>query len=213
MMLTKLVEKGKPQLFFVHGGMTFKTRKDYLHFLATRKISLEERTKWSDAYLERALSNNFQIIKPRMPCKDNATYDAWKIHFERHFPYLRDDIILVGGSLGGIFLAKYLSEQRFPRKILSLYLVWPPVDNTLPGEDLVGGFTLKPNLSLIEENAKRVTLFFSQEDPVVPVTHAEKYRSKLPHARIIIYPHIQGHFEVSEFPELVQLIKKDLKGV
>ena len=105
------MRKEKNQIFYIHGGMTFKNNVDYLKFLKTRKIKIEERIKWSDKYLRNKLDKEFQIIKPRMPLQDNSKYEEWKIHFERHFPYLRDNIILIGSSLGGIFLAKYFSQK------------------------------------------------------------------------------------------------------
>ena len=123
--------KKKGQIFIVHGGMTFKNKKDYLHFLKTRKISTEKKISWSGDYLDKKLGRSFEIIRPRMPLQDYAQYDEWKIHFERFFPYLKNNIILIGSSLGGIFLAKYLSEHKFPKKILSTYLVCPPFDNTI----------------------------------------------------------------------------------
>ena len=33
----------KIQIFIIHGGMTFKNKKDYLRFLKTRKISIEKK--------------------------------------------------------------------------------------------------------------------------------------------------------------------------
>ena len=146
------IVKGKIQVFIVHGGMTFKNRKDYLKYLKTREISLEKRIRWSDDYLEEKLGRNFEIIRPRMPLQDDAKYGDWKIYFERHFPKLKNNIILIGVSLGGIFLVKYLSENKFPKKILATYLVCPPFDNTVTGEDLAGGFRLKSDLSKIEKN-------------------------------------------------------------
>ena len=202
--------KEKTQLFLIHGGMTFKKKSDYTHFLKTRKISIERKVRWGDEYLRNKLGKTLQIIQPRMPCQDNSKYEEWKLHFERHFPYLNDNIILIGGSLGGIFLAKYLSENKFPKKILSVYLVSPPFDNTLPGETLTGGFELKSDLSLLEKSTKNLYLLFSKDDDVVPISHAEKYRKKLKHAKIIIYKSKNGHFEIQEFPEIIEMVKKDL---
>jgi len=197
----------KIQIFFVHGGMTFKNKKDYLHFLKTREISVEEKIRWHNEFLKKNLSKNFEIIKPRMPLQDDAKYNEWKIHFERYFPYLRNNIILIGESLGGIFLAKYLSENRFPKKILSTYLICPPFDDTLPEEDLVGGFKLKSSLSLLEKNSKNLYLMFSRDDEVVPVAHAKKFKEKLKNAKIIIYKSKNGHFQISKFPEIIKMIK------
>ncbi len=191
--------------------MTFKNKKDYLYWLKTREVSVEKKITWSDSYLEKKLGNNFEIIKPRMPLQDNAKYEEWKIYFERFFPQLRNDIILIGSSLGGIFLAKYLSEHKFPKKILATYLICPPFDNSLSSEDLVGGFKLKSDLSLLEKNSKNLKLLFSKNDDVVPVIHAEKYRKKLPNADIIVYENKNGHFKISEFPEIIRMIKGDVR--
>lgn len=206
------MEKRKKQIFIIHGGMTFKNRKDYLQFLKTREISTEEKIRWTDNYLKSRLGKDFEIIKPRMPLQDNANYNDWKIHFERHFPKLRNNIILIGSSLGGIFLAKYLSENKFPKKILSTYLVCPPFDNTLSSEDLVGGFRLKPDLSMIEKNSKNLYLFFSKDDDVIPIAHAKKYEKKLKNAKITIFESKNGHFKISEFPEIIKMIRSDFSG-
>ncbi len=203
--------KMKTQIFFIHGGMTFKNKENYLKFLKTREITTDKKIKWHGEYLGKKLGKNFEIIKPRMPLQDYAKYDEWKISFERYFPYLRDNVILIGESLGAIFLAKYLSENKFSKKILSTYLIGAPFDNTLAGEDLVGGFKLKSDLSLMEKNCKNLNLLFSKNDDVIQVANAKKYRNKLKNANIIVYDNIKGHFSISEFPNIVKMIKKDVR--
>src|SRR4051812_8478973 len=111
--------KEKTQVLIIHGGMTFKKRTDYLHFLKVREVTLGKRIRWSDDYLDKKLGADFEITRPRMPLQDNAKYEEWKVHFERYVPKLKNNCILIGNSLGGIFLAKYLSENKFPKKILS----------------------------------------------------------------------------------------------
>ena len=191
--------------------MTFKNRKDYLHYLKNREVSLEKSKSWKGSYLDKNLGKNFEIIRPQMPLQDNALYEDWRIHFERFIPYIRNNVILIGNSLGGIFLAQYLSENKLPKKVLSTYLICPPFDDTCIGEDLVGGFKLKKDLSLLEKNSRNLTLMFSKDDDCVPVDHAEKYRAKLKNAKIIIYKSKNGHFRISNFPEIVKMIKSDVK--
>ena len=203
--------KKKTQIVLIHGGTTFKNHKDYLKFLKTRPVSIEKRIRWSEEYLDKRFGRDFEIIRPVMPLKENAKYNDWKVHFERFIPFLRNNLILIGTSLGGIFLARYLSENKFPKKILSVYLICPPFDGTLPEEDLVGGFRLKHDLSLIEKNAKNLYLLFSRDDNVVPVSHAPKYAAKLKKATIIIYSSKNGHFKVPEFPEIIKMIRNDAK--
>ena len=197
------------QILVIHGGMTFKSNKDYLHFLKTRKISLEKKVSWAGNYLDKNLGRDFEIIRPRMPLQDNAKYEDWRIHFERYLPLLKGNVILIGSSLGGVFLAKYLSENKLPKRVLSTFLVCPPFDNTLSEEDLVGGFKLKSDLSLLEKNSKNLHLLFSKDDETVPVSHAEKYRSKLKNAHIVVYKSKNGHFKITTFPEIIKMIRID----
>ncbi len=194
----------------IHGGETFRNQKDYLKYLKTRKVSPEKRINWAGEYFEKELSKKFQIIRPRMPLQDNAKYGEWKITFESYFPYFNNNIILIGNSLGGIFLAKYLSENKFPKKILAAYLTCAPFDDSMPGEDLAGGFKLKSDLSLLERNCQNLNFLFSEDDDVVPVSHAKKYRAKLKNAKIIIYKSKNGHFNVPKFPEIIRMIKGNI---
>lgn len=203
--------KEKIQLFYIHGGETFKTKNDYINYLKTKNITIEKKIRWSDTYLEKKLGKELEIIKPRMPLQENAKYEEWKIYFERHISFLKNNVILIGQSLGGIFLSKYLSENKFPKKILSVYMICPPFDNADSTEDLVGGFKLKSDLSLIEKNCKNTTLMFSKDDEVVPISHAIKYQKKLPNLKLIIYDDKNGHFKIEKFPEIIKMIKQDLK--
>jgi len=205
------MEKKKIQIVYIHGGMTFNNREDYLDYLKNRTIYLEEMNFWSGDYLTQQLKDETTIIRPKMPLKECANYDDWKIYFERYLEVLDKEIILVGCSLGGIFLAKYLSENILSKKLISVYLICAPFDNSLDGEDLVGGFELDSDLSLIEKNCNNINLLFSNDDPVVPLSHAEKYQEKLKTAKFTFYDDKNGHFIVGEFLEFVEMIKSDLK--
>jgi predicted alpha/beta hydrolase family esterase len=162
---------------------------------------------WVDA-LEKTLSKQFEIIRPRMPRSENAHYDEWAIHFERFFSFFRDGAVLVGYSLGAVFLAKWLANNRFPKKISGVFLIAPPFDNTLSDEELTNGFVIRGNLSNISKQCDNVHLFFSENDDSVPIVHSEKFRKKLPEANFHIYSDKNGHFCVETFPELVRLIRK-----
>jgi len=205
--------KKKTQIFLIHGGETFRNRKDYLKYLRTRPVALLNKPGWAREYLDKELGKQFEIVRPRMPLRENAKYEDWKIYFERFIPLLEDNIIFIGNSLGGIFLAKYLSENKFPKKILATYLTCPPFDDSMPFDHLTNRFKLKSDLSLLEKNSPNLYLMFSKDDPVVPVAHAEKYRAKLKNAKIIVYKSKNGHFQVSKFPEIVKMIKNDVRNL
>gem|GEM_PF-4462828 len=50
--------------------------------------------------------------------------------FEKTFPYLRDDIVIGAGSLGGCFFMKYLYENTFPVKIKRLIFIAAAIHDT-----------------------------------------------------------------------------------
>ena len=91
-----------------------------------------------------------------------------------------------------------------------MYLIAPPFDDSIEGEDLTNGFVLPKNLSLLDSYKPK--LFFSKTDEVVPIEHAKKYRHYLENSNIIIYEDKLGHFQMKKFPELISMIKKDCKN-
>jgi predicted alpha/beta hydrolase family esterase len=141
-----------------------------------------------------------------MPNKNNAVYEEWKIWFSRLKEFLLDDVVLVGHSLGGIFLAKYLSENIFAKKIKAVFLVAAPFDHVCPGEFLVS-FQLPSSLKEFSAQAPTIYLLFSKNDPIVPYKEAEKYHNALPGSHVIPFE-AHEHFNQASFPELVKLIKQ-----
>ena len=200
------------QIFLIHGGDTFETYGDYLKYLVNYPLDLEKfkklglrKKKWEDKLGER-LGEDFQIIRPEMPSKRNAKYTEWKIWFEKFIPFVNDEVILVGGSLGGIFLAKYLAENNFPKKIKAIFFLAAPFSDNLP-EYRLFSFTLPKNMERIMSQSKNIFLYHSKDDNVVPFEDQEKYKKVLPSAAMKVFED-KGHFNVEEFPELVEDIKK-----
>ncbi|MFH1551586.1 MAG: alpha/beta hydrolase, partial [bacterium] len=118
---------------------------------------------------------------------------------------LNENVVLIGHSLGAIFLAKYLSENKFPKKILATMLISSPY-NDKDMEDPLGSFVLSKNLDKLNKQGGRIFLYHSQDDPVVPYSHLEGYRKELPNAITRIFKN-RGHFNQEEFLELIKDIK------
>ncbi len=200
----------KTQIFFIHGGTVFKRESDYLNYLKTRNISSQEKKRWNQEYLSYELGKYFDIISPRMPLRENAKYEEWKINFERFFILLEDNVILIGYSLGGIFLAKYLSENKFPKYILSVFLIAPPFGEGLSDHLMYGGFILGKELSKLDSCSKNLYLLFSEDDDIVPIVNRDAYEEKLNNAKFFTYNDKNGHFRVEKFPEIINMIKNDV---
>jgi len=104
--------------------------------------------------------------------------------------------------MGGLFLAKYLSENKFPKKIAGLFLVAAPHSQTKD----IGSFDLKSSLEKVWEQCQNIHLYQSQDDPIVPESESQEYKKIWPEAQLHIFED-RGHFNQENFPELVEEIK------
>lgn len=196
----------KQSLILIHGGTTFDTYEEYWKSLESSELTLAKinRTDWKD-YMKARLPE-FEVIYPKMPNSKNARYAEWKLWFEKLFPLLTDEVVLVGHSLGGIFLAKYLSENAFPKKVISLHLVAAPYEAGV-GEESLADFALTQTLAPLSSLTHSVFLYHSTDDPVVGFAHAEKYARDIPSATLRTFVD-RGHFIQNEFQELLEDIRK-----
>ncbi|MDD5290411.1 MAG: alpha/beta hydrolase [Patescibacteria group bacterium] len=196
----------KKQIILIHGGDTYDTYQDYLTFIKGFKLDFKRTAKkrWADS-LGKKLGRNFEVILPRMPNAINAKYLEWKIWFEKYIPFLDKEVVLVGHSLGGTFLVKYLSENKFPKKILGTFLVAALFDNK-DADYTLGDFKLPKNLSRLEKQGGKLFFYQSQDDSVVPFKDFGKYKKALPGATFREFKN-RDHFKQATFPELVRDIK------
>lgn len=197
----------KRQVVAIHGGTSFDLYDDYLAFIRTRELSLERLRQGDDwkAALRHELGEAFEVFLPRMPNRTNARYVEWRLWFERCVPFLEHEVVLIGHSLGGIFLAKYLAENDFPKRIGATVLVAAPFDETSTVESLAD-FALPASLRRLATQGGVLYLVHSQDDPVVPFAEAAKYQRVLPQAQMLAFRD-RGHFNQERFPELVALIQ------
>lgn len=190
------------QVVIIHGGDTFDTYDEYLKFLRGFEVSLEDATRkgWKRTLGER-LGDGYQAIPLKMPNEFNAKYLEWKIWFDKHVPFFEDAAVLVGHSLGGLFIAKYLSESEFPKRIAGVFLVAPPFDAD-DSEYSLADFGLPDDISGLSRQAGALFIYHSKDDPVVPFADMAKYSARLPRAILRAFGD-RGHFNQEEFPEIV----------
>jgi len=163
------------QLIHVHGGEIFPNDDAFCEALATWEYKpFEHRKRWRNR-LQEQLTGEYEMFFPDMPCYKNAKYRAWKIWFEKVLPFLNDEeLILTGGSLWATFLAKYLSENVFPKRISQLHLVAGVFDGTdRDGKDgYMGDFAFDPaGLKNLAKQADKIFLYHSKDDDIVPFSH------------------------------------------
>lgn len=194
------------QLLFVHGGDSLKPGETFfsrwehetswLKEISDPFVKTEKSKRWKDDMVEQ-LGDSWTCVFPRMPNDMAAHYEEWKWLFQKYVPFMKDDIVLVGHSLGANFLAQYLATTRMPIRIKQLHLV--------AGCTSEGDFSIPDSLELLEEQCGHVYIYHSTDDPVVPFSAAEEYARKLPNAELITFID-RGHFLGETFPELVERI-------
>lgn len=200
----------KKQIVLIHGGTSFATYENYISYLQTKEIKIEKlrpRREWKDS-LVTELGENYDILLPRMPNGTNARYKEWKIWLDNITKVLNDEVVLIGHSLGGIFLAKYLSENTLPKRVIAAVLVAAPYDNaeSADGKESLIDFTLPSSLERFAKQCGKIYLLHSQDDPVVPFAQLDKYKSALPNAETVVFED-REHFNQETFPEIVGIIK------
>ncbi len=203
----------KKQIFYIHGGSSYRNQDDYIHDLTHKKLwsrsDTEPTIKWPST-LRAALGEGYQVFSPSMPNSDNSQYEEWKIWFERHFEFLHDDLTLVCWSQGGMFIMRYLSEHETPFSIKALFILAAPVDYYVSEDSKEDGgyfYATPEKIPAITEKVGEVHILHSTDDFVVPYEHAEKLAAALPAATLHTFTD-KNHFLVPELPELIDLIKK-----
>ncbi len=196
----------KKQVVIIHGGDTFNTYTEYIASLKSFIIDFSKmlRRGWKEN-LEQELGSEFRVVLPKMPNQANAKYSEWKIWFEKIIPFLDEEVVFVGHSLGGIFLAKYFSENTYPKKIRATFLIAAPFDTS--GTDYtLADFSLPQSLAGLEKQGGKIFIYQSKDDNVVPFSNLEKYKHALPSAKEWVFTD-RGHFNQTHLPELVEDIQ------
>lgn len=193
------------QVVVLHGGDAFESYDEYIQNLCQKVVTLDRlrSVDWK-ANLQKDLGSNFDVLTPKMPNAYNARYLEWKIWFDKIIPLLDDEVIFVGHSLGGIFLVKYLSENKFSKKIIETLLVSAPYST--PAKNPLVDFNITSSLKGFASQAGKIIIYHSREDLVVPFNNAELYNKELSGSKLRIFEG-RGHFNDEHFPELVADVK------
>ena len=159
------------------------------------------------ASLQDALGFAYDVLYPNMPEEDSATYADWTAPIERALATLDDAVILVGHSVGGSVLVKYLSEQQLDKPISSVFLLATPYwgadefwnwDEARLPEDVAAKLAIIP----------RIFLYHSRDDEVVPFAHLALYAAKLPQATIREFDG-RGHQFGNDLADVAEEIRRE----
>lgn len=155
------------------------------------------------SYLQERLGEAYHVLSPGMPDPD---YVLWKAQIANEIKALDGEVLLVGHSLGGSVLLKYLSEEGCKRTISGLFLVAAPhwgKDDNWQNEE----YTLSNSFAAKLSHISKLFLYHSRHDPVVPLAHAQHYAKQLPQAVTRTYEG-DDHYFGEGLPKLADDIKR-----
>lgn len=192
-------------IIIIHGGNSYSSEREYQDAIISKQVSYltEPKRGWKDEMFTQ-FSPYLPVLMPKMPSKDNAKLDHWLITFQKLIPFIDERTMFVGHSLGGVFLAIYLSTYwNLPFKAGQVHLVAPDYNE---GE-FVFDITKKDNLL---ENSNQIHLWQSEDDFALELTGGRKYRELIPKSNQHIFED-KGHFLSEHFYELYRFINNSLK--
>jgi uncharacterized protein len=156
--------------------------------------------------LQSALGAEYRVQCPQMPDEENSPYDLWKAEIEAQLSALRGEVFLVGHSVGGSVLVKYVSETSPTRPLAGLFVVAAPYWGEKEGwqwDDL----NLPPDIAARFAGDWPIFIYHNRDDEVVPFAHLALYSTKLPRAKIRAFD-AGGH----QFNNDLSAVARDIKA-
>lgn len=157
----------KKQVLFVHCGGT---------------QGLHEGSSDLVAWLQLMLGPAYDVLYPKMPEPDQPTYETWKQTVKEELTKLENGVILIGHSLGGSVLLKYLSEEKISQKVDGLFMIGSPYWGRKNWQ--VDEYVLKRGFASSLPAIPEIFLYHSRKDSVVPFKHLSYYVEKLPRVTV-----------------------------
>ncbi|MFD1032384.1 alpha/beta fold hydrolase [Metaplanococcus flavidus] len=134
-------------------------------------------------YLNDELGSDFRLLAPKMPTPEDPKYPEWKQVLKEEIASLEDGAILLGHSIGGSALLKFLSEEELGKSFAKVITIAAPywgIDENWQLKD----FELAEDFSARSSLLPDAVLFHSIDDEIVPFEHLEKYMESLPGATV-----------------------------
>ena len=161
-------------------------------------------------WLKRQLSKRkINCIVPSFPTPYKQDYESWSKVLKAYFEigYITEDTTFITHSLGGIFIIKFLIENKIKIKMIITIAGF----NNLEFDDdmsLYKSFYSVDDLSKIElYSLERISLY-SDNDPYVPIDAAEEFADEIISNKVLINNagHFNEKYNYTEFGELLKYI-------
>ena len=126
---------------------------------------------WFPWLKEQKEQEGNEVFVPDFPNADFPKYEEWKEHWEKSYASKIDESsVLVGHSLGGGFLLRWLSDNEV--SVDCLILVAPTPDDC-GIDEIKDFFTISWNFEVLKQKIKTIEVLGSDNDPYISL---EKFK-------------------------------------
>jgi predicted alpha/beta hydrolase family esterase len=131
--------------------------------------------------LGRELGDDFSVDFPTVPDEDNPDYDRWRPAIAAAITRATPPVVVVGHSLGGYFLVRYLSSERIETSVAAVCIIAAPFPSGDPAW-VFEGFELPDRFGERLPTDAAVLLYASEDDETIPFAHRDLYAAAIPGA-------------------------------
>lgn len=143
----------------------------------------------------------YNVIIPDLPGNYFPEYEGWLKAIDDSKP--DENSVLIGHSLGGVAILKYLERVEVPVK--QVVLAATPIE-CMHFDQISHFFKEDFNWKKIRENADKINLIYETDDPLVPLEHGQKLADKLD-AHLTVLPGGMHLFVLD-----VKILEKIIRG-
>src|SRR3989338_8071403 len=164
-------------------------------------------------WLKKELHNlGCKVIVPKFPTPENQSLKSWLKTLDKYKEYLNDDCILIGHSIGPAFLLSVLETRKAKAAFFVAGFIGKFTGKWAdPQFDIINKTFAEKSFEwkAIKHNCKKFYLFYSDNDPYVPIKKANELGKCLGVKPILIKG--AGHFDetsgYTKFNELLEVLK------
>lgn len=133
-------------------------------------------------FLRRELAQHYRIRAPLMPSPEEPNAIAWLEALDSELVDFPDDGVIVGHSMGGAMVLKFVAERRPSFVASGLVMIACPFWGEKDWE--VEEFYLPDAFADRLSGLKRILLYHSRDDAIVPFAHMAVYHKRIPRAEV-----------------------------
>lgn len=161
---------------------------------------------WLKAELEQ---RGYKVAVPQFPNAETPNFEKWLDKFTEYNDYVDENSIIIGHSLGGLFLLRVLERLEHP--IRAAFFVSAPVGvkpiRFYDSDLAFSGFDF--NWNKIRSSARYFEVWHSDNDPYVSLANGEKLAEELG-VKLNFIPnagHLNAESGYTTLPDLLEKIE------